>query len=73
MSSHYLKSNPSIEEMLAELPNVGDMLSSALANLARNPTPDGAEILAARLNGTARLLMQIRSALIARAQSPQAA
>jgi hypothetical protein len=67
--------HPSVETMLSQLPDAGDALSSALADFARDPQPDKAEILAARLSGVARVVMNVRAALLAqsRPQPPIAA
>jgi hypothetical protein len=47
------------------LPDVGDGLAAQCANLARDPTPHGCELLAANLNGAARFVLRLREGLLA--------
>ena len=51
-------------DLAHQLPDVGDGIAAACAELARHPTPVGAEHLATRLQGAARLAMRLREALI---------
>ena len=47
------------------LPDVGDGLAAQCANLAKDPTPYGCELLAANLSGAARFVLRIREGLLA--------
>lgn len=57
----YAQSSASI---IKQLPDAADSLSASLAHLARDPTPDGAERMAAKLNGLATTCLRLRAALL---------
>jgi hypothetical protein len=58
------------EKFTDQLTDIGDALSCACANLALDPDADKCERLAARLNGVARHVMQLRAALLAQGAPP---
>jgi hypothetical protein len=61
---------PTANELSVQLPEIGEGIAAACTELAKNPTPDGAERLAARFTGVSRFAMQLNSALI-RETEPQ--
>lgn len=54
---------PSREALRRELPEIGEGLVAQFVELHEHPTADGAEQLAANLQGAARLVIQFRAAL----------
>lgn len=60
---------PTSASITKHLPDTADSLAAALVHLARDPTTDGAERLAARLNGVAATCMHLRLALIRESQA----
>ena len=53
---------PSAGELTNQLPDIADRLQAQLYELARAPEPDRCELMATRLNGAARFVMQLREA-----------
>lgn len=65
--------SPSSAELAALLPNAGDTLSAACADLARDPDVQRCEHLAANARGIERLALRLREALLRESEPPQAA
>lgn len=55
---------PSAADLCRSLPEIGDGLQGMLYELSARPTVDGAEQLAANLDGARRACLRIREALL---------
>ena len=64
---------PTSEELAAKLPDIGDTLSAACADLARDPRLQGCDLLAAQLHGLSQFTMRLRAALLREVEPTQAA
>lgn len=54
--------SPTSAALAAQLPDIGDALSAAMADLARDPEPSRCEMMAIRLDGARRYCQQIAEA-----------
>lgn len=61
---------PTAHELSQRLPEIGESLLAAAVELSKSPAPDRCETFAARLNGVARLSMQLRMAILRESQPP---
>lgn len=55
---------PSVSEIGPLLPAAGTAIAEAMANLAADPTPAGAAMVRAQLDGASLLLVRFREALL---------
>ena len=60
---------PSADALARQLPDIGQGLACALADLQRSPDPDRCETLAIRLSAAARLVLSLRAAVLTEAKS----
>ena len=51
---------PRASDLARSLPEIADALHAQLCELSARPTPDGAEILAANLDGARRAVLRLR-------------
>lgn len=54
---------PTVAALTTRLPDIGDGLAAAFATLHRDPRPDAAELLAIRLDGARRHVLQLAEAI----------
>lgn len=54
---------PTAQEQASGLPEIGEGLATQLADLARDPTPVRAELMAINLEGAKRAVLRLREAL----------